>query len=549
MADGVGRVCRRFPEVIVSLLLFTCMLVGEIHQCWSVTDSKVVRVLVFYSGMAVLLGTGLRLWLEDRPHSKRRVAIVVLAYVVLLLLLVAHEWGEAEPDFSIYVAFLLSTIALLKVGALVVAFLRQPNDLPLWNFVRRLLVGAVVSIAAGAVVMVGLEVLMECIESLFGFAFDRHLSYDVPVVCFTFVTPFIFLQFIPDGKQKHDTSAEGLPVLVGGVVRYLLLPLLGLYFVTLYVYAARILFSWTLPDGMVSLPVICLMLGMLIIEALLYPSKFRFGATFDCRVMRLLPWLTLPLLLLMSVAIARRVSDYGLTMMRLYLITFNVWCYAVCLYLILMKARKISWIPVSFVALFFLTSTGPQAYPYVVLKSFKQQFKELAAQNGNPELPLEYEEMNCWIEALPDTVAKNRLRSRLDYLTVNYGQKNIADVVTYETESVGVESKASECLFASGDLKAHGAFKVVGFDSLYVTDNAVFDVRRTSVDSDTLWVKLYGGEVPLNVMTLRHYAESDVNDVLFEWSTPKCKALIESFDYHLDSDSITLGGLFFYKTK
>ena len=50
----------------------------------------------------------------------------------------------------------------------------------------------------------------------------------------------------------------------------------------------------------------------------------------------------------MTIGIIRRFNDYGVTINRLYLITLNVWCYFVCITLILIKAKRINWIPVSF---------------------------------------------------------------------------------------------------------------------------------------------------------------------------------------------------------
>ena len=145
------------------------------------------------------------------------------------------------------------------------------------------------------------------------------------------------------------------------------MPLLALYLIVLYVYGIRILVRWELPDGGVGWLVSVLMVGCVVVELGLYPLM-RSGEAkpFERWIVRWLPVLILPLLLLMTVGIARRLSDYGITPLRLYLLTFNLWCYAVCIGLFVGRARRIRWIMTSLAAVFLLTSVLPVNFTSVV---------------------------------------------------------------------------------------------------------------------------------------------------------------------------------------
>jgi len=177
-----------------------------------------------------------------------------------------------------------------------------------------------------------------------------------------FIAPMVFMQLIP-AKGRYDADRPGKAEL--GLINYLLFPLLGAYVLTLYVYAAKIIFEWNLPRGWVSTLVMASMLCMVLMIFLIYPVQFREDRDkwrFDRKALRLLPAIFLPLLMLMTVGIVKRVSDYGITAPRLYLMLLNLWCYVVCIGLTVNKSKTFRWIPLSFLALAVLSSVGPQNF-------------------------------------------------------------------------------------------------------------------------------------------------------------------------------------------
>jgi hypothetical protein len=102
-------------------------------------------------------------------------------------------------------------------------------------------------------------------------------------------------------------------------------------------------------------------------------------------LLRILPWLVIPLLGLMTAGIIRRVSDYGWTVERVYLALFNLWCYGACLYLGLNGGRKYRWIPISFAAILLLASIGPWNTSRMIRKGMVKDVRALLADT---ELPL-----------------------------------------------------------------------------------------------------------------------------------------------------------------
>lgn len=192
----------------------------------------------------------------------------------------------------------------------------------------------------------------------------QRLSIYVPV-----------LGLLPQKQEKHNTRPLQHSFL-NGVIHYLFLPLTGGYLIVLYIYALRILINWELPIGWVSWLVITLMTGCIVIEFGLYPSRMAQQKRTDNLIARWLPLFVLPLLFLMTIGIIRRFNDYGVTINRLYLITLNIWCYFVCITLIIIKAKRISWIPISFSLVFLLTSVLPVNYASITRQIIQKEVNQ-----------------------------------------------------------------------------------------------------------------------------------------------------------------------------
>ena len=95
-------------------------------------------------------------------------------------------------------------------------------------------------------------------EQLFGASIDAKCYLCTGVVCCVTLPLLMFLGLLPQGEEKHDRLPRSNAFL-NGIIRYLFLPLAGGYLLVLYVYAARILIRWELPNGWVSWLVVALM--------------------------------------------------------------------------------------------------------------------------------------------------------------------------------------------------------------------------------------------------------------------------------------------------
>ncbi len=446
-----GRSIRRFPLAMLFTLLLVCFLFYIIHG--GRVGEKEEFFLVFYPATGALLATALSLFTED---FKKRIVAVLTQVVIHAAWLGISVYLAQIDRFSIpQLIAVVATVFAIGLAVFVICFYRKNQDMQFWNFSIRTAGALVVSVAISGALTLGLLLLVESLKMLFDIEIHEVVYADIWTVCMCLLAPVLFMILIPEGEDKYMNEAPEFSRFTQGVVQYLFLPLLGLYLITLYVYAAKILLQWSLPVGGVSYLVSGSMVLMVLLIYVTFPVQYQEGNKLFKGVTRWLPVVMLPLLALMSVAIGRRLSDYGITISRLYLLVFNVWCYAVCLWLIFTRNRRIWLIPTSFAVILFLISVGPQSIANITKRYLLNEAREAFMASGFTKLPLSDEQYKRWAEeADPDVVAA--IDSKLAYLC------------HYEITDIPVSVSINSVVINSNSVGSYSHHSVVEDDDVYV---------------------------------------------------------------------------------
>jgi hypothetical protein len=365
----------------------------------------------------------------------------------------------------------------------------------------------------------GLELLIVAIEKLFGVFVSSHCYSNVAILCFCLLAPILIIQGIPGGTLKHDDKPKVMPRLIENAVTKLFMPIAAAYLITLYCYAAKILFTWELPDGWVSWLVTASMAAMVILIIMVYPyiEKASLSTSGWNRmainfITRRMPILMLPLLLLMSIGIARRISDYGITVLRVYLVAFNIWCYAVCIALILKRNSGIMWIPVSFVLAFAVLTLLPVNVSTYVRKNLTNKVTTILQVNGWDGKAMGDDEYGIFLNTLDSSVS-HQLDSRIDYLKRQFSRQSVKNIVG---DGV-ITGRIPEHLFEDGkdgNVEIHRYRSILGGTSFNLPDNAHtmclyeynMDLEKDCITDDILTVQL-PVETELNGLSKTHKYE------------------------------------------
>ncbi len=424
--EAFRRCAKRFPLTVAFVLALTVYLFYIIGA--TIEDDSPWVIAGYFLSVGTVLSLSIHLWGEEVKRKRIVWAVHIVAQLLLAVdsLFLYSEISELRVSVGI-----AHGAALLAIGLSVsfLSFFREKDDVPAWYFAVNALGTLATVIIIGAIMHGGLSLLLFSLEQLFGVPVSGKNYAYIAVVCFLTLPSLLFLGLLPQGERKHERRWQPSSFL-NGIIRYLFLPLAGLYLLVLYLYVARIIIRWELPDGWVSWLVTVLMLGCIGIEFGLYPSRLKEGRKMDERIARWLPLLVLPLLLLMTVGIARRFMDYGITIKRLYLVTLNLWFYFVCIKLIVERARRISWIPISFSIVFLLTSALPVNYAGITRSVLRGEIEEALVKSGNTDLPLSEEQYEAWLRSLPKEEAE-QVHSKIVYLIDYYGgvEKSVGDLL------------------------------------------------------------------------------------------------------------------------
>lgn len=301
MREGIADVVRLHPVetalcvlgAVSSILAFECE--------WR--DERIVRILAVPLFFGVALAVNL---FAGRGPWRRIYWVVWVPMIPLLLWPGLKEW-IVSSDYAL-------TVGVLLPLALLLCRCMRDN--------RQFVSDAVVYLRSAVIAWLFANIALGLFEAIlwstayiFGFAdadWVAHLAFDAMIATEMLGAPLLFLIMVDRWAGALCTGSRMLEVLMN----YILTPALILYAAIFYLYAAKILVQWSLPVGGVAYMTFGLVLCTLLGRALQELLEKRAGAWFY----RWCSLIMLPVVVLFWAGVARRVSEYGLTELRVYLL-------------------------------------------------------------------------------------------------------------------------------------------------------------------------------------------------------------------------------------
>lgn len=343
-------------------------------------------------------------------------------------------WLHAQPwHWTVLEASPIIAVCILTVIAIVcLPRWRVRTDTPVWRFLVRIVTGLAVGGLTAGLLSTCIVSLHLFIVSLFGLGEPRGTTIgDYLIIIWSWFFPLVVLQFLPT-RQTSDTEENSFsPSLTYHIVIWTLLFTIACYLLTLYVYLLKIVVTWTLPQGMVSWPVIILMLLMLALHTMLHPLPAE--QMLRKRVYQLWPLLMLPNLALMTVAVGRRLSDYGISLPRLYLVCLLLWFF-VMIVIALWPRFRLRFISLSLVSLGLITllsSVGPWSIANMVYRSFRSDVETQLTIRGVAPRKLTVKQMTQRLNQLPKDEALS-LVTKLNVLAESYDHRGVEQWLSQE---------------------------------------------------------------------------------------------------------------------
>ncbi|RZM22132.1 MAG: DUF4153 domain-containing protein, partial [Pedobacter sp.] len=378
---GVTGVATRFPlQVLVALSCTAvwCFATGKLVQ--PETFDELVKVIVIGNLALTLLLSG-DLYAEVSGISgARKWAIRLFA---LLFCVGLYFW--LQP--SVYGADAYRLALLAFSFHLLVAFapfVGRGSLNGFWEYNKTLFLRFLAAALYAAVLFGGLSAALAAVDSLFSIKIDWVVYVRLFAIVVAGFSTIFFLAGVPvivPLTADEVNYPKGLKIFT----QYVLIPLMTIYLAILLVYEVKIVVSWEFPKGMVSLLVLGYAVFGILSLLLIYPIREKEGNGWIKLFSRFFYFMMIPLVVLLLLAVWKRVSDYGITEPRYILICLAIWLTMITVYFLTSKQQNIKAIPGSLCILALLAVYGPQSAFTVSRYSQVSRLKKLTKEKAKDE--------------------------------------------------------------------------------------------------------------------------------------------------------------------
>ncbi len=373
------RTYLRFPLIILVAEIGTARLVAVIDLEDSVEPS-VLYPIIFAAVFAFPLLTGLAILAERRNWSKATSIIAQAGGVVLATiysLTVPHDLPHAPEFHTLRLVALASGWALFAFS---VPFAGHLNEQGYWNYAKTLVLRILVAALYTVILFAGLALALAALDNLFGVNVPPKRYGELWILMNGLFATWFFLAGVPEDFEALDHPQEypkGLKVFA----QYILSPLVLVYFSILYLYIGKILLVWDWPRGWVSGLILGFVATGFSTLLLLHPIKDRPENSWVRSAGRWFYVLAVPLIVMLFLAVWRRVTEYGVTEGRYLGLAVVVWLCVIVPYYLLSRKRMIRFIPLSLCVMAFLVSLGPWSMFTVSERSQVDRLETLLTAN------------------------------------------------------------------------------------------------------------------------------------------------------------------------
>lgn len=358
---SINTVWKSLRNILIRFPLQSLIALFAMSLWLSVADSyandyvNLINKLIALSLVAFTSSLSVALFAESRKvfgWKSWAMQLLIIGASYSIALCVYPEYFKTD---------VLKIILLILTGHLLVSispYLNKSDPLTLWNFNKTLFLHFLTSVLFSVILYIGLAVALFTTETLFQIDYNGDIYFKLFIIISVGFNTLFFLYGVPPNLNElpmQNAYPKGLKFFI----QYVLIPLIVIYLAILLVYELRIVFSMQLPDGMVAVLIMGYAALGILSYLLIYPIRNDSGQAWVNHFSRLFFWFMLPLLILLFIAIAVRIQDYGITEMRYFVFALALWLTFLTLYFITIKEPNIKIIPTTLIIIILLGVIGP----------------------------------------------------------------------------------------------------------------------------------------------------------------------------------------------
>jgi len=418
-----GAAVRRFPWSVAAALM---AMVSGILLVDSHRDHDPLIQWLAAGSLGLALLTGLTVTGERR--SRPSALLLPLIGVAALAAVIALWPGWTDP-------VKLRRYLQLSLGFHLIAawlpYAGRGEANGFWQYNRHLFLRFLLGGLYSAVLYLGLSVALLALDKLFGIHIDEnHYLRLWIVIAFGFQTLF-FLGGLPVSFADLDADTR-YPTGLKVFSQFILLPIVVLYLVILTGYMAKIAVTRVWPSGWIGYMVSSVAAVGILSLLLVHPVQERAENRWVKSYGRWFYIALFPSIVMLLLAVWKRVHQYGITENRYFLVVLSLWLAGIAIYYMLSRAKRIQVIPMTLCALAFLTAFGPWGAYSVSARSQIHRLVQLLDESGMlaggavqpPPEPLTLEQrrdLSGVVRYLVETHGRDAVTERLDWPAIAVG--------------------------------------------------------------------------------------------------------------------------------
>ncbi len=355
---GIVQSFKNSPvEIIISILFFVLFVVD---QYANFSDKHIGS---FVSCFPIVFGLIYALNLFFKSSKLR-----IIYYLAFLIIIPIVFYLKIENEFPTYLVAILTSILLIFLAK------KDKENNSFATTLTQLAVNIGIALILSFICFILIYLIFESIWTIFEIADDNRIIKEslFPGLSFLMIAPLIFLVF-DYNKEKRYFGGKIETILI----KYILTPSLFIFGIILYVYFAKILFTLSLPKGIVSATAI----GFILIALIIKTYSESFENSFHKWFFSYFTYWSLPSLIMLWIATIYRINEYGFTMSRIYLlltaITLTIWVFS----LLFKVKRKYYYLTIFTIVLFNLFTF----VPYINAKSIEKYSQDIRIEKEKRE--------------------------------------------------------------------------------------------------------------------------------------------------------------------
>ena len=334
--------------------------------------------MVILLGMSIPLTLALELAREKYLSGKNRWVIRFVNALITLVFIIFYRFyylsGKNSSSTLDSLEQLMATGIIFFLCFLLVPVIGKKDEEE--KYFQSVIVDKTVTILFSVVLFLGLIAVFATIDGLSLIKLDSNIYIET----WLFVVFVFSVIFFLSKLKKVDESLENYEIhkIFKFLIYFIVIPLITTYTGILYVYFGKMLITRSWPQGLVSHLILWYTIFSLFIMIMVTPMAKKDSVA---RIFKkYFPFASLPLLVLSIVSISKRISQYGVTPSRYFVVLLAMWL-IFCMVSSIFKAR-LSVILISLITVVYISVFTPVNNRRITLMSQNKRFEKILVKHG-----------------------------------------------------------------------------------------------------------------------------------------------------------------------